>query len=481
MSITHSKVSAKSDGGDATLVLPSDWNAGHTITGMAGAGWVDWSPIVKAGANTATWTGTAKYLDTGAVVYWYFNVTFTSSVASGVISITGQPTPLQNHDGGQMFGHGIWLDQGVNFYLMGAWNQTATEWRFYRDAGGGTQFTVAIGNSPADSANFWGVVTHSTDTLDIPSVGNSIGAAVYKAADLALSTSGEANLTLDTELYDTDGFHDNSTNNQRFTIPAGLGGKYIVGVHGRVDANNNAYLIGRLNGSAIVVFGSETWNSTSSFGICTDVAIVNLAAGDYIEFKQLAGGATNMKASGGHQAWAWIALVTSGTSAYSGARWGSGTAFPSGPATNDRFTRTDLTPRDYYYDGTRWVSETVYEINAWTANITVTPTDVGFYAAFGNTANSMWLIDYRVMYQVSTTHSGTQYWTMELWDASSGGIAGTLATTSKSGTGMQTIGPTAIGSVQPSSTVGFYTHAIKISTAGPLLFSYIVRYRIIAV
>jgi hypothetical protein len=30
MAITHSKVSAKSDGGDTSLVLPSDWNADHT-------------------------------------------------------------------------------------------------------------------------------------------------------------------------------------------------------------------------------------------------------------------------------------------------------------------------------------------------------------------------------------------------------------------------------------------------------------------
>jgi hypothetical protein len=30
MPITHAKVSGKSDGGDATLVLPSDWNAAHT-------------------------------------------------------------------------------------------------------------------------------------------------------------------------------------------------------------------------------------------------------------------------------------------------------------------------------------------------------------------------------------------------------------------------------------------------------------------
>src|SRR5258706_6904765 len=32
MTVTHAKVSAKSDGGDTTLVRPSDWNADHTGT-----------------------------------------------------------------------------------------------------------------------------------------------------------------------------------------------------------------------------------------------------------------------------------------------------------------------------------------------------------------------------------------------------------------------------------------------------------------
>lgn len=34
MGIAHAKVSAKADGGDATLVMPSDWNADHVFTGV---------------------------------------------------------------------------------------------------------------------------------------------------------------------------------------------------------------------------------------------------------------------------------------------------------------------------------------------------------------------------------------------------------------------------------------------------------------
>jgi len=34
MSVVHNFVSPKSDGGDATLVRPSNWNANHTLTGI---------------------------------------------------------------------------------------------------------------------------------------------------------------------------------------------------------------------------------------------------------------------------------------------------------------------------------------------------------------------------------------------------------------------------------------------------------------
>ncbi len=155
-----------------------------------------------------------------------------------------------------------------------------------------------------------------------------------------------------------------------------------------------------------------------------------------------------------------------------------GTAFPTSPATGWRVARTDIDRSVYFYDGTRWLSETVYEMVAYTVNITVT-TDTGFYASSANAASSQWHIDYRVMYQVSTTHSSTQYWTIQLFDAATGAIDA-LFTTSKSGTGMQSSGPTAIGQVRPSSALGFYVHATKVSTPGPLLFSYIVRYRRIA-
>lgn len=53
-SVIHAFVSAKADGSDATLVKPSDWNAGHTVTGVALTG--KQNLPVPAGAMTPNTT-----------------------------------------------------------------------------------------------------------------------------------------------------------------------------------------------------------------------------------------------------------------------------------------------------------------------------------------------------------------------------------------------------------------------------------------
>lgn len=94
-----------------------------------------------------------------------------------------------------------------------------------------------------------------------------------------------------------------------------------------------------------------------------------------------------------------------------------GTSFPSSPATNDRFFRTDLGWL-CYYDGTRWL--TVHEYQAdltWYQRITLpytgatpatlllTPlrTDRNYYYTRG-----------KIYMEVATTNNGTNYWTCAL-------------------------------------------------------------------
>ena len=47
----------------------------------------------------------------------------------------------------------------------------------------------------------------------------------------AVTANTEILVAFTTEEFDTNGFHDNSTNNSRLTIPAGYAGKYIVAAY----------------------------------------------------------------------------------------------------------------------------------------------------------------------------------------------------------------------------------------------------------
>jgi hypothetical protein len=58
-----------------------------------------------------------------------------------------------------------------------------------------------------------------------PSAPTFVGCAVTRY-DQSINSSTWTALTFTVEDFDTDGFHDNSTNTSRMTIPAGKGGKY---------------------------------------------------------------------------------------------------------------------------------------------------------------------------------------------------------------------------------------------------------------
>jgi len=102
-------------------------------------------------------------------------------------------------------------------------------------------------------------------------------------------TSGVGNvIALSTELFDTDSFHDNSTNNSRLTIPTGKTGKYLVTVNFS-PLNTPGYAIISLlkNGSTLAsatygVYEGKVQRGASN--ISGGQTILTLAAGDYIEF-----------------------------------------------------------------------------------------------------------------------------------------------------------------------------------------------------
>lgn len=139
--------------------------------------------------------------------------------------------------------------------------------------------------------------------LDSGQVGSGVGAAVYKAASQTVSAATEETLLFDTEEFDPDGFHSTSSNTGRFTIPAGLGGQYLVRAnvyHGGSPGSSYAYI--RKNGSA-ALNGSEDDNSASPHSLHPG-GIYDLAAGDYIEVRSYrTSGTSSGNGTGGAANW----------------------------------------------------------------------------------------------------------------------------------------------------------------------------------
>jgi len=94
----------------------------------------------------------------------------------------------------------------------------------------GTAGQVLKVNSGA-TAPEWGTPAASTPTF--------VGVAVKQSVDQTISNTTFTALPWNQEEFDTDGFHDNVTNNSRLTVPTGKGGKYLVSGFLTWDSDSN--------------------------------------------------------------------------------------------------------------------------------------------------------------------------------------------------------------------------------------------------
>lgn len=81
--------------------------------------------------------------------------------------------------------------------------------------------------------------------------GAHAGALVTMSSDQSISNDDNTSLNWASESYDTDGYHDNSTNNSRLTVPIGVS-KVIVSGQVRWDSNGSGTreILLEKNGSA---------------------------------------------------------------------------------------------------------------------------------------------------------------------------------------------------------------------------------------
>ena len=297
---TASYVLVAADAGDAITMSNASATTITVNTGLFAAG--DIVTIINLGAGVSTITaGTATVSTSGSLALAQNQggvLRFTSASAAIFFQFA---TPASGDIEGVTAGTGI--------------------------SGGGTSGTVTITNSMATAIDAKGdlIVGTGADAFSRLAVGTNgqvltadsneatglkfatpsgssfVGCSVYKSGTQSLANDTVVTVTWDSEYYDTDAIHSTSSDTSRFTVPAGLGGKWeLICSLSFAAAAAGAYRALRVlkNGTGINFFDGAPAGSTSQTSISYS-NIFDLVATDYIEVTadQNSGGTINL--SGG--------------------------------------------------------------------------------------------------------------------------------------------------------------------------------------
>jgi hypothetical protein len=159
--------------------------------------------------------------------------------------------------------------------------------------------------------------------------------------------------------------------------------------------------------------------------------------------------------------------------------WNAGTSFPGSKATGDRYWRTDL-GLECYWDGTRWVSTTLYTATLQTFGVLqpiATDNGNGPAAGLWGAKYDIWLVDWIQAVLVQTTNDAGNYWTIYLWD----NLGNVLASFNTTGYTAGTYGSTttALNAALASGRKSLQLSLNKTSTPGTIFVPGIVTYRLI--
>jgi hypothetical protein len=159
-----------------------------------------------------------------------------------------------------------------------------------------TPARIAIGTTGQVLTVSGGLPVWATPASGTPT---AVSCSVFKGTQ-SISNNTSTAVTWDSENYDTDAIHDNATNNSRFTVPTGKGGKWLFQGNLIFGGNATGYRAAHIykNGSiwsqyitsaVTAVNGGIQWQQT-----------MNLSAGDYVQIfcLQDSGGALNLFGTG---------------------------------------------------------------------------------------------------------------------------------------------------------------------------------------
>lgn len=179
----------------------------------------------------------------------------------------------------------------ANLDTTGMTNPMTTIGDTIYSSSGSTPARLGIGSTGQVLTVSGGVPSWASPASSSPSF---VGCSIYNTSSFSVSNNTATRITCNSEFFDTNGFHDNSTNNARITIPTGYAGKYLVCMRGTYDAGSTAgyrsVTVYKNNASLVELSFNNAGSNNQTTG---NSVIINLAVGDYIEmFTQQNSGTT---------------------------------------------------------------------------------------------------------------------------------------------------------------------------------------------
>lgn len=158
--------------------------------------------------------------------------------------------------------------------------------------------------------------------------------------------------------------------------------------------------------------------------------------------------------------------------------WNSGTSFPGSKATGDRYWRTDLA-LECYWDGTRWLTTTLFRMDMDQAN-GISANTVVARATPHHTTYDLWLETFLTS-TLPSTIDGSNYWTIALRKITATISVSTVVTfnTNADTTDNYTTRATAIGAALGTTNKVLDVLASKVLSPGALSMGSAVLYRLI--
>jgi hypothetical protein len=167
----------------------------------------------------------------------------------------------------------------ANLDTTGMTNPMTTTGDTIYSSSGSTPARLAIGSTGNVLTVAGGVPTWAA-----PASGSTfVGCSLYSNSTQSINNGTVTSVAFNLEEFDTDGFHDNSTNNSRITIPSGKAGKYLfVGQAALNTAYTGTKQSRVLKNGNLVSIVSNNNAATATPTLINYIA--NASVGDYFEF-----------------------------------------------------------------------------------------------------------------------------------------------------------------------------------------------------